>query len=342
MKFNLAVFLILCFIVFSLVCTPSDPLVLPVPVLPPPSPPSLIDDDSKKQSEPSTSPGIELIILGIAQDAGYPQANCKKSCCTALWDDKSRRKMVSCLGIRDYKSQKTWLFDATPDFKDQLQILNNDAKVPFDLAGIFLTHAHIGHYTGLVHLGREAMGAESVKVYTMPKMKSYLASNGPWSQLVSLDNINLQDLENNKPILLAEGRIKVIPLLVPHRDEFSETVGYRIETQNQSVLFIPDIDKWSKWNHDIKRLISEVDLAFLDGTFYRNGEIWGRDMSQIPHPFIEESLSLLAPLADDEKSKVHFIHLNHTNPLLNVKSEEFSDFTTTQYKVAIEGSTYEL
>eukprot|EP00957_Ditylum_brightwellii_P156501 11911053-Ditylum_brightwellii.AAC.1 len=61
--------------------------------------------------------------------------------------------------------------------------------------GIFLTHAHIGHYTGLMYLGREALGAVDVPVYAMPRMRSFLKNNGPWSQLVSLGNINIQNLE---------------------------------------------------------------------------------------------------------------------------------------------------
>ncbi len=285
---------------------------------------------------------LELIVLGIAQDAGYPQANCKKDCCTSLWSDKSQRKLVSSLGIRDAITQKAWLFDATPDFKDQLQVLTRSNATNYDLEGIFLTHAHMGHYTGLMHLGREAMGADAIDVYTMPRMKDYLKTNGPWSQLVSLGNIALQELSDAGTISLAEGRLKVQPFLVPHRDEFSETVGYRIETAHQKILFIPDIDKWSKWDTDIAQLIGEVDLAFLDGTFYRNGEIWGRDMSQIPHPFIEESLSLLKNISPEDKAKVHFIHLNHTNPLLNSKSEEYIDFGSTGFELAEEGSIFSL
>ena len=40
--------------------------------------------------------------------------------------------------------------------------------------GIFLTHAHIGHYSGLIHLGKEALGAKGISVYAMPKMSFFL------------------------------------------------------------------------------------------------------------------------------------------------------------------------
>jgi len=273
-----------------------------------------------------------IVVLGVTQDAGYPQANCKKSCCENLWSDKSKRKMVSCLGLRDPQSKKAWMFDATPDFKDQLKILLEE---DYELAGIFLTHGHMGHYTGLMHLGREAMGADSIPVYAMPRMKSYLETNGPWSQLTQLNNIDLVALENLRAIELSNN-LKIRPFEVPHRDEFSETVGYEIVSNDTEVIFIPDIDKWGKWGKDINLLVKQCDHAFLDGCFYRNGEIWGRDMSQIPHPFIEESLQQFESLEAADKRKISFIHLNHTNPLLNVDSEEYQEFSTLPFQVAKE------
>jgi len=294
------------------------------------STPSKSQEFSHK-SLPSNSP--ELIVLGIAQDAGYPQADCKKSCCMNVWKDHSKRKMVSSLGVRDPISRQAWLFDATPDFRDQWQILS-DSKY-YDLAGIFLTHAHMGHYTGLLNLGREAMGAEEVPVYAMPRMKDFLSANGPWDQLVKLKNISIQLLRNDKPQILTK-TIQITHFKVPHRDEYSETVGYKILGPNKKVLFIPDIDKWHKWDTDIISLIQEVDIAFLDGTFYRNGEIRGRDMSLIPHPFIEESLKLFSGLPKQEKDKIHFIHLNHTNPLLK-KEVEYQKVKDLGFHVAAEG-----
>ena len=81
-------------------------------------------------------------------------------------------------------------------------------------------------------------------------------------------------------------------------------------------MFIPDIDKWQKWDRDIRQMVKSHDDLFIDGTFYKNGEIPGRNMSEIPHPFIEETMALLETLPPSEKSKVWFIHMNHTNPAL--------------------------
>ena len=165
-----------------------------------------------------------VVILGIAQDGGAPHAACQKTCCTNKWNDPNLHNKVSSIGIVDPVSNEVWMIDATPDFAEQLYLLTNNNKR--ELKGIFLTHAHIGHYTGLMHLGREVMGAKSTVVNVMPKMESFLRNNGPWSQLVDLKNISLSGLSDNKKVQL-NSRLSIIPFKVPHRDEFSETVGFR-------------------------------------------------------------------------------------------------------------------
>lgn len=279
-----------------------------------------------------------LLVLGIAQDAGYPQAACQKACCQLVYSGKAEKKMVSCITLVDPVSKKYWLFDATPDFPEQIQKVE-ELLPGASLTGIFLTHAHIGHYTGLIHLGREVMGAKKISVYAMPRMKAFLESNGPWSQLVALENIVIQPLIADSVIVL-ENNFQVTPLLVPHRDEFSETVGYSIKGLSKTALFIPDIDKWQLWDRSITEEIQNHNIAFLDGSFYQNGEIPGRDMSLIPHPFITESLETFKALPVADKSKVHFIHFNHTNPLLQKNSEAQKTVLQQGYHIAEEGTSF--
>jgi len=275
-----------------------------------------------------------VMVLGIAQDAGYPQMNCKKDCCAAAWKNPDLQRTTSCLAIVDPISKEQWIIDATPNIKEQLQLLKSKTGTE-KLDGILLTHAHMGHYTGLMHFGREVMGADNLPVFAMPKMKTFLEENGPWSQLVELENIRLQILKSDSTCSLNE-RIKIKPFLVPHRDEFSETVGYEILINNKSLIFIPDIDKWEQWETNITELIKKVDYAFLDATFYKNGEL-KRDMSGIPHPFVEESMDLFSALSLADKEKVHFIHMNHTNPLLIKHSTAQKEVKEKGFNVAKEG-----
>jgi len=277
-----------------------------------------------------------LYVLGVVQDAGFPQTGCYAAHCLPAWQDPALRRGAVSLGLIDPGSGKKYIVEATPDFPSQLYDLEKEAPTAqFELAGIFLTHAHIGHYTGLMFLGREAMGASNVPVFAMPRMKKYLQENGPWSQLVDYRNIILKPLQAD--VTESLGALEVTPFLVPHRDEYSETVGFRIKGPNKSAAFIPDIDKWSKWQTELSDLIKTVDYALIDATFYANGELPGRDMSKIPHPFVVESMQLLENLADEERDKVWFIHMNHTNPLLDPASEETREVQARGFHVAVEG-----
>ncbi|MDH5630015.1 MAG: MBL fold metallo-hydrolase [Gammaproteobacteria bacterium] len=282
-----------------------------------------------------------LYILGVAQDAGYPQAGCYQPHCMPGWQNKNLRRTATSIALIDPANKKSYLFEATPNLPEQMYQLEQEApSKQYPLSGIFLTHAHIGHYAGLMFLGHEAMGANQIPVYAMPRMKYYLLKNGPWSQLVSFKNIILKSLKDNTSINLNE--IKVTPFLVPHRDEYSETVGYKIEGPNKSAIFIPDINKWSVWKTDLAKLIQQVDYALLDATFYADGELPGRDMSKIPHPFVSETMTLLKDLPAKDKNKIWFIHFNHTNPLLNTDSEQAKTVKANGFNVAKEGVRLEL
>lgn len=283
------------------------------------------------------SKALELVVLGVAQDAGYPQINCYAEHCLPAWKKTELRRLATSLAVIDRQNNTKYLFEATPDIKEQLYQLHKLAPdTEYPMAGIFLTHAHMGHYTGLIHLGREAASTKSVPVYAMPRMKQFLETNGPWSQLVKLKNIELVELESERKVELSP-KLNVIPLLVPHRDEFSETVGYKIIGAKKTALFIPDIDKWQKWSVDIRELIKQVDYAFVDATFFAAAELPNRDMNEVPHPFVSESIQFFANLSKEDKAKVHFIHFNHSNPLLIDGSKAQREVRKQGFKFAKEG-----
>jgi pyrroloquinoline quinone biosynthesis protein B len=287
-----------------------------------------------------------VTVLGVAQDGGFPQMGCKKACCQSVLATEHPR-LVSCIALVDPKTNQRWIFDATPDLPAQLRKLDAVFPVPQSnsqnpgLAGVFLTHAHIGHYPGLMYFGRETMGAAAVPVFAMARMAKFLQESGPWSQLVSLKNIELRPLQAEQRVELAE-RLDVFALAVPHRDEYSETVGYVIEGPGRRVLYLPDIDKFERWGQSIEEVLKRVDRAYVDGTFYDAAELPGRDMSEIPHPFMVETMEQLGSLPANERSKIHFIHLNHTNPVLDLGSDAAHDVARQGFFVARTGDIFEL
>ncbi len=277
-----------------------------------------------------------LFVLGVVQDAGYPQIACYAEHCLPGWQDASLARGATSIALIDPDGGSKYLFEATPHLPRQLFDLDQEAPPSqITLRGIFVTHAHIGHYAGLMFLGHEAMGADGIPVFAMPRMLDYLSNNGPWSQLVDFRNIVLTPLEDRQPVGL--GSVRVTPFLVPHRDEYSETVGYRIQGPRRSAVFIPDINKWSAWDRDLAEVIASVDYALLDASFFADGELGDRDMSQIPHPLVTETMNLLQDSPASERGKVWFIHMNHTNPLLDSESAANRQLRARGYNVAREG-----
>jgi pyrroloquinoline quinone biosynthesis protein B len=253
---------------------------------------------------------VEAILLGTAQDGGVPQAGCACDHCRAARADPELGHYVASLGLVDRDAGQSWLIDATPDFREQLHALHERAP-HCQLAGIALTHAHTGHYTGLIHLGREAADVQGLPLYVSARMAGFLRENGPWSQMVALGNVELRVLAPDREVQLSP-RLWLAPWAVPHRDEYSDTLAFVVRGPRRRLLYCPDIDGWDRWDRDLRQAVSEMDVALLDGTFYSAGELPGRDVAQIPHPLATDTAGRLAGTG----CEVHLIHLNHSNPLL--------------------------
>jgi pyrroloquinoline quinone biosynthesis protein B len=252
---------------------------------------------------------VEAILLGTAQDGGVPQAGCGCAHCQQAQRDPAARQMVSCLAMVDRQQRSAWMIDATPDFRQQLHLLQTLAP-DCELKGIFITHAHMGHYTGLIHLGREAMNTRGLPLYATASFGGFLAANAPWKQLLELGNIVWQEVYDRQPVRLSPN-LRIEPVQVPHRGEFSDTVGYVLRGPARSLFYCPDIDHWTGEELDMRLLLEQVDLALLDGTFFAAGELPAQRMGEVPHPLVKES----AALFQGSEERITFVHLNHTNPL---------------------------
>jgi len=273
-----------------------------------------------------------IYILGNTQDAGLPHIGCQHPFCEDSFNVYEEHYTTS-IAVVNSDLRKYILFEATPDITYQLNYLKNNVFQEFLLPeSLYITHAHMGHYTGLMYFGREALGAKDLMVRVLPRMSNFLQNNGPWSQLVDINNIKIKEI--NFGLSTNElSNIKVTPVKVPHRDEYSETAGYIIEGKNKKALFIPDIDKWEKWDRDLSQLAKEFDFLLIDATFYDSKEI-NRDISEIPHPLVTETIDLLSGLNIENRSKVYFIHMNHTNMMLDPDSELSKLVTSKGFNIA--------
>ncbi|MCA0909652.1 MBL fold metallo-hydrolase [Qipengyuania gaetbuli] len=280
----------------------------------------------------------ELVVLGAGQDAGAPQIGNA--------DDAGERLLPSSLALIDRGSNKRYLFDASPTITEQLALLDGIEPPAEGLGvdGIFLTHAHIGHYLGLAWLGREAAGAKDVPVYALPRMAEFLRANGPWSQLVELGNIEVRLLANGGITPLDLGRLRVLPYAVPHRDEYSETAGFMVFAGKTAFHYVPDIDSWTQFTRGDRSALFELvetgRYVFIDATFWDDNELPGRDMSEIPHPRVKATMDMLQHLPADQRAKVRFIHYNHTNPIRDPASAEAREVEARGFGIARRGDRF--
>lgn len=301
---------------------------------------------------PAPLPGARVVVLGTVQDGGLPQAGC-----TCVRCEKARHapegspeaRKVASLAVHVPAAGHVYLIDASPDLPRQIDAIHAFRKHPegkpdrAPLDGVLLTHAHMGHYLGLAHLGFESVSTKDLPVWASPRMAAFLRANGPWSQLVKLGNVALREVEPGSSFPL-EGGVTVEAFAVPHRDEYSDTLAFLVRGPKKTFLYVPDTDGWRAWPKPLVEVLREekVDVALLDGTFYSPDELPDRDASKIRHPLITDTMDLLEPLVREGKLRVLFTHLNHSNPALEEGGAARKAIEMRGFGVAREGEGWEL
>jgi pyrroloquinoline quinone biosynthesis protein B len=172
-------------------------------------------------------------------------------------------------------------------------------------------------------------------------MVDFLTQNLPWRRLVEGGHIQLISLCADVPVALTDA-LRVTPILVPHRDEDAETVAYLTTGPRRSALWCPDTDGWEGWKPPVEARLEGVDRAFLDGTFYSADELKSRNMEAIAHPLITTSLARFSRLDGAMRSRIRFIHLNHTNPVCDPSSEAAAAVRSAGCSIASDGDEYAL
>jgi pyrroloquinoline quinone biosynthesis protein B len=291
---------------------------------------------------------LYALVLGSVQDGGFPQTGCYTPRCDAgrALLAAGHGRFVSSLALVEPVAERFYLVDATPDITRQLDLIPEPAfrrraaeRRPFD--GIFLTHAHIGHYTGLEMLGREGMGMLETPVYCTEAMAGFLASNYPWRFLVDQRHIALRPLSLDTWHRI-DPNLEVQLWQVPHRDEIADTVAFVFRGPDASLLFLPDINGWNLWNRKVAEAVAGVDVALLDGTFWSLEELPGRTLDEVPHPLMPQTMDALQAVVNQKKTRVVLTHLNNTNPALDDGGPQQAEIARRGFGLAREGMRFAL
>ncbi|MCB9896002.1 MAG: MBL fold metallo-hydrolase [Planctomycetes bacterium] len=281
--------------------------------------------------------GQRVYIIGSGQDGGLPQVGSRMQPDMAARVDPLAVRLGPSICLLD-DDGRCFLVDVSPDIKEQENRLlklpvyaKRAARNPFD--GVLLTHAHMGHYAGLVHFGREAANCDRLPVWCTEKMAGFLSANAPWDQLVSLKNIELKVMDSrtgmSAPLEPWPG-LSIRPIPVPHRGEYTDTVGISI---NEKLLYVPDIDNWDAWPA-AREEVGKHEVCLLDATFYSRDELPGRDLKEISHPFITDTVKKFGDLTDGRR--IILTHFNHSNPVCDPGSREARSVQAAGFELAQE------
>jgi pyrroloquinoline quinone biosynthesis protein B len=275
---------------------------------------------------------MKIKVLGSGQDAGIPHIGCYCDICTNARRHKEYQRLGPSIAI--WNDNSCYIIDASPDFKSQMDMVSEEGikierngKIP--VSGILLTHAHFGHYSGLLQLGKEALNEENLPVHCTSKMKRFLEGNLPFRLLVQEGNIHVTEIQIDKESHANGLHFK--PILVPHRAEIADCVGYIILSEKR-FIYIPDLDYWTD---EILSEIKKADLALIDGTFYSKDEI--SRFGEVPHPPILETIKKV----ETEHSEILFTHINHTNAI-NRMGDERKNVEEKGFKIAYDGMEIEI
>ncbi len=277
-----------------------------------------------------------VMVLGSAQDGGLPQFGAHTALDEAARAGTIPRRSSSCLAVVG-DDGRVLLLDAGPDLKAHEEVLATNpalgrrtALSPVD--GVIITHAHVGHYGGLLHFGREVQAAHGLPCWVTREMAHFLESEAPWRLAVEQGHLDLR--AHDPPVTFAPWADLEISLLpVPHRHETSDTVAISV---NGSALYLPDIDSWDDWP-EAEEVVAAHSAAFLDATFWSSDELPLRDMADIKHPLVLDTLGRFGHLASTRR--LVLTHLNHTNPVCDPTSDEHARVLDAGFEIALEGLT---
>ncbi|MFC6962146.1 MBL fold metallo-hydrolase [Halocatena marina] len=147
----------------------------------------------------------------------------------------------------------TLLIDVPPEFHEGLREVGVRT-----VDAILVTHWHRDHIGGINDLALAAQILDFA-LYLTPTAQDRFAREMP-----SLtDAFTIQDLMHGEPITV--GDLEITPIPVAHGRPESDTLGFRLERETETMVYAPD---FANWCPDMKGggAYTDADLAILEAT----------------------------------------------------------------------------
>lgn len=272
-----------------------------------------------------------ILVLGSGQDGGSPQLGNR----LGVGPDRT----ASCVSVISPNGSVV-LLDASPDIRTQGRRLLAWDLYPSGrqrfVDAVAITHGHMGHYAGLLHFGKEAMSESGLPLVATASFLRFISGNEPWRALVAGGQLRPAPLD---PEISIDTSLSIAGIPVPHRSEYTDTVALSVRVDDRPyLLYLPDIDAWEPWP-DAESTIAQHEIAILDATFSSPDELPGREMAEIAHPLVPDTIDRFSHLTDT--TRIVLSHINHTNELSDPTSAIAERAMTSGFTIARDGLVIE-
>lgn len=268
---------------------------------------------------------MKVEVLGNTQDGGVPHLECSCDLCSKARENPEEAKHNASIMVKDSDEEDSfrYLIDATPDVRYQI--------TGEYLDGVFISHGHLGHITGLLQFGEEGCNKTDLPLYVSDKTENYIRKNDPFRLLIDKGNVEIMNFNDEDEVDIRGGCIEAFE--AKHNRVNTDTLSFMIHGEEKTLFYIADIHEWTE---KTLNLMQKADIAIVDGTFWNEEEI--ERYEEVPHPVMKETMHL----AEGWDTDIYFTHLNHTNPALREDTDERQEIQERGFGVVEEGMEFEL
>ncbi len=304
---------------------------------------------------------MHIQILGSAAGGGFPQWNCNCRNCRGVRDGSLRAQPRSQSSIALSDNGQDWILcNASPDIRAQLEAFPalQPARKPRDTAigGIILLDSQIDHCTGLLTL-REGCPHQ---VWCTEMVHQDLTSGFPlfnmlehWNGGLRHNLIELDGAPFSIPVcpdlsITAIALRSSAPPYSPHRGNPhpGDNIGLFVEDRRSggTLFYAPGL---GQVDEALLAWMRRADCLLVDGTLWRDDEMLqcevgdklGSTMGHLPQSGLGGMIEVLDGLPAAQKV---LIHINNTNPILDVDSPERAELSAHGIDVAWDGMSINL